>query len=344
MFKWILGIVFSLCLILAGLYGYFVRSYTTAEPPESGQLKLDSLVVNKLERTFTYYLPEQLGEQPALVFVLHGSMGSGEDIRWQTAYGFEHLAQTENLIPVYPNGFENHWNDCRASANYSANTQNINDPAFFKAMVAYFRQHYDIDDQRVFATGLSNGGHMSYRLALEVPELVRAIAPMAASLPVKNNNDCGVRGKPVSVALFNGTNDPINPYGGGLVELMGDSSRGSVQSSDQTMDYWRVLAGIPSQPSRQWQVTTEKKPGPVAQVTEWSANGEVMRLYKLLDSGHVVPSSQVHFGRLFGGDAPQIEAADEIWGFFNSLEKKREPSSAPVVPPEEGSEQLAGRH
>lgn len=342
MFKWILGVLFSLCLILAGLYGYFVRSYTTAEPPESGQLKFDSLPVNKLERTFTYYLPEQLDELPALVFVLHGSMSSSEDIRWQTAYGFERLAQTENFIPVYPNGFENHWNDCRASANYSANTQKINDPEFFKAMVAYFKQHYGIDDQKVYATGLSNGGHMSYRLALEVPELVRAIAPMAASLPVADNNDCGVRGKPVSVAIFNGTNDPINPYEGGLVELMGDSSRGSVQSSEQTMDYWRVLAGIPSLPTRQWQVASDKKPGPVAEVSEWSANGEVMRLYKLVNSGHVVPSSQVHFGRLFGGNAPEIEAADEVWEFFKSLEEKREPSAPPATPPDEDNDRLAG--
>ncbi|WP_439135721.1 alpha/beta hydrolase family esterase [Pseudomaricurvus sp.] len=319
MFKWILGILLSLGLVLAGLYGYFIRAYTTAEPPESGQLQRDSLMVSKLDRSFSFYLPETLGEKPALVFVLHGSMGHGDDIRWQTAYGFERLAQTENFIPVYPDGFEHHWNDCRASASYSANTQNINDPAFFAAMVAYFKQRHAIDEQRVFVTGLSNGGHMAYRLALETPELIRAIAPIAASMPVNENNDCGASGKPMSVAVFNGTNDPINPYEGGLVELMGDSSRGSVLSSEQTIRYWRNLAGVPFEPARQWQVARKHSSEPAAEVTEWLANGETVRLYKLWNSGHVVPSPQVHFGRLFGGNAPEIEAADEIWGFFNGL-------------------------
>ncbi|GAB3105217.1 hypothetical protein G8770_13275 [Aestuariicella hydrocarbonica] len=316
MVKWVAVVLVSLVLVGAGLYGYYIHSYSRVEPPSAGVLKRDSLTVDGLERTFSYYLPNHLGARPALVFVLHGSQGRGEDIRWQTAFGFERLAETENFIAVYPNGFEHHWNDCRASASYSANTQNINDPAFFTAMVSYFSELYDIDEQRVFATGLSNGGHMAYRLAMEIPDRIRAVAPIAANLPVPENNDCRASGQPVSVAVFNGTNDPINPYDGGLVEIMGDSSRGEVLSSDDTVAYWRHLAEAPAHPTKRWQVMRGNTNEVAADVREWSSGDTSLRLYQLFNSGHVVPSAQVHYGRLFGGNMPDIEAADEIWGFF----------------------------
>lgn len=321
--KWIVGALLGLFLLAMGLYGYFLRTYTTAVPPTGGNLRHGTLEVDNLRRSFSFYLPDQLPEESALVFVLHGSLERGKDIRWKTAYGFDRLAESDHFIPVYPDGFERHWNDCRASASYAANKQNVDDPAFFAAMVSYFEQRYKINPEQVFATGFSNGAQMVYRLALETPELVKAIAPISANLPISENNDCEARGAPVSIAVFNGTNDTINPYGGGLVEILGDRSRGIVLSSDQTLAYWRGLAGGPPKPEKFWQVKRPDSDVLAAEVTQWSSNAggrtELLRLYKLLNSGHVVPSAKVHFGHLLGGNMPAIEAADEIWGFFKKV-------------------------
>ena len=161
-----------------------------------------------------------------------------------TAFAFERIAQAEGAIVVYPQGFEKHWNDCRGSADYAANTRNIDDPAFFEAMIGWFERELGADRGRVLATGLSNGGQMAYRLGLERPDLVLAIAPMAAGLPAPATRDCRESGKPVATAIFNGTEDPVNPFAGGLVSIFGNTSRGEVLSSQATARYWAAARGL----------------------------------------------------------------------------------------------------
>ncbi len=327
MWKWLLATLALLVLVASAAYGYYIRSYTTAEPPV-GALKQAVLDIDGIRRDYSYYLAPELQDKPALVFVLHGSRSNREQIRWQTAYGFDHLAGPENFIPVYPNGFENHWNDCRGSASYSANTLDINDLQFFKAMIDEFEDRFDIDRRKVYATGFSNGGHMAFKLALEMPDQIAAIAPIAANLPVDSNLDCRKSGQPVSVALFNGTRDPINPYDGGLVELFGDRSRGEVLSSDDTIAYWRALAGLGQDPYRHWQVAPIVVGGAEAEVTEWRGGATQIRRYKLIGSGHVIPSAKVHFGALFGGNMPAVEGAREIWDFFVNTQQWAEPDAS----------------
>ncbi len=309
-----LGIASALVItILLGLYGYFVHSYSKVSPPEAGTIKHQSLNIDGLQRSFQYYLPEAHPTSASLLFVLHGSMGSSDGIRWQTAYEFERLAAKENIIVVYPDGFENHWNDCRSSASYSANTNNIDDIAFFKSMINYFSTNFHIDTSAVFATGLSNGGHMAYKLGLTMPESFKAIAPVIANIPVTENLDCTAKGKPLSVAIFNGKQDPINPFEGGKVVLFGNDSRGSVLSSEQSIHYWATLA---SDALPQGVSTTI---GNNSTLQTWEIGEYQFRLYHLEDSGHVFPSSQVRFGRLMGPNNSGVEASKAIWEFFSSV-------------------------
>ena len=142
-------------------------------------------------------------------------------------YGFDVLAERHGFVAVYPDGYQRHWNDCRGSANYAANTEDIDDVGFLRALVQQMVEEQGVDPERVFATGLSNGGQMAYRLGLEAPELVAGIAAMAANLPVASNLDCMPSGEPVAAMVMNGTADPVNPYEGGLVEIFGNTSRGA---------------------------------------------------------------------------------------------------------------------
>lgn len=320
MLKWIGAIVLSACVLVVGAYRYYLYSHTSAHPPTTGELKQQTVDIDGLTRSFEYFVPSNLRKAPSLVFVLHGSRGDGPAARWQTAYRFDALAETENFIPVYPDGFENHWNDCRKSANYSANTNNIDDPAFISAMIQYFSQHYGIAPAHVYATGFSNGGHLAYRLAMELPGTLAAIAPIAASLPIAENLDCTQSHYPLSVALFNGINDPVNPYQGGLVELFGDSSRGTVMSSADTALYWRRLAKLDQTTSTDRSIASQSHAGAAIDVNQWASKQHQIRLYTLHDGGHVVPSPQVHFGALLGGNVTELEAADEIWAFFKSTQ------------------------
>ena len=75
---------------------------------------------------------------------------------------------------------------------------------------------------------------MVYKLAYEIPNSTFLHAPLVANLPIKNNNDCDISEVEVNMAIFNGTNDQINPYNGGLVSLLGNDSRGEVLSSEES--------------------------------------------------------------------------------------------------------------
>jgi polyhydroxybutyrate depolymerase len=301
-----------LVAIVVGLYGYFIHSYSRVSPPSAGEIKHHSLIAADIERHFQYYIPSQHKPAAALVFALHGSLGDGNGMRQQTGYGFEYIAEQDNVIVVYPDGFDKHWNDCRASASYTANTLNIDDTAFFQGMIEYFASHYQIDTNAVFATGVSNGGHMTYKLGLTMPESFTAIAPIIANMPVAENLDCEPQNRPISVAILNGLLDPINPFDGGKVVLFGNDSRGTVLSSSESLLYWLQLASdTPPEP-------TISLLGNSAKLESWETNGYQFKLFHLTDSGHVIASSKVRFGRLMGPNNSGVEAVDEIWSFFKA--------------------------
>src|SRR5260370_2217951 len=104
-----------------------------------------------------------------------------------------------------------------------------------------------VDMKRFFAGGWSNGAHLAYRLALEYPEDFAGVAVISASVPVKENLDCGQVDKPIPVMIVNGTADPINPFRGGMVNL-GGAKLGNVLSSEDTATYWAKLLGVTAAP------------------------------------------------------------------------------------------------
>jgi polyhydroxybutyrate depolymerase len=269
-------------------------------------------------RTWRAYLPAERVASPALVFVLHGSGGDWAQARGSYGYDFDVLAETEGFIPIYPDGFEKHWNDCRKAGPYAANTLDVDDVGFFRALTARFASEHGADRTRVFATGISNGGQLALRLALEAPDLVRAVAPVAASLPAERNMDCRPAGRPVSVLLMNGTADPMNPFDGGDVALYGlVGNRGAVLSSAESADYFRDVAGHDGAAEQTVLPDLDPGDGSTVEVTRWRAPGrKSVALYAVRNGGHNAPHPELTIPRLFGPTNHDIHAAQEIWRFF----------------------------
>lgn len=331
-FKWIAVGVLVLIVIIAALFFHYLYVPSPKEPDLAGALGQHSVELNGKSRTFGWYKPKHINDGAALVFVLHGSKGSGKRMRSATAYEFDQLADKLGFIVVYPDGYQQHWNDCRRSADYAANIENIDDVMFFKTMIDFFSEEYAINQDRIFVTGMSNGGHMAYRLALESPELFMAFAPIAANLPVNDNLDCDKSGDAVSMAIFNGTDDAINPYNGGLVSVGGNSSRGEVMSTEDTVQYWLGLADIqkPALSTRYPEIDGL----PHTWVTEqrWTSDkGKQVRLYTLVGSGHVIPSKITRFPRILGERAGDISAPEQIINFFMGLSKVNQVPYSPQV-------------
>lgn len=321
MLKWIAVIVGTLVLVCAGLVALFFVSFDVPQPPLEGELREAGVEAGGLHWEFRYYLARELPIGAPIVFVLHGSGMSGPQVRAVYGYRFDLLADRYGFLPVYPTGFDNHWNDCRDAADYQANVQDVDDIAFFRAMVDYLVAHHGADRARVLVTGLSNGGQMAYRLALEAPELVTAIAPIAASLPVWDETDCRPGSESVAVAIMNGTDDPVNPYNGGLVSILGNDSRGTVMSSWQTAEYFAGLAGHHGIAETIALPDRNPDDSSTIKLTIWRSPGlDEVRHYAIVGGGHTVPSSTPTMPAILVGPTnADIEAADEIWRFFQQV-------------------------
>jgi polyhydroxybutyrate depolymerase len=190
-----------------------------------------SLVPGGRERTFIEYVPKTLKPGAPLLFVLHPSGGDAAGMRAYSKYEFDELADKHGFLVVYPDGFENTWNDCRGGSPFSSKRLKIDDSSFIEALLNHEVTVHAIDRKRVFAAGWSNGAQLAYRLALEHPEDFAGVATISASLPMKKNLDCGQVDKPIPLLIVNGTADPINPYRGGMVNL-GGAKLGNVLSSE----------------------------------------------------------------------------------------------------------------
>jgi polyhydroxybutyrate depolymerase len=289
-------------------------------PMLAGKIERGSLQQGGRTRSWIAYLPAKPAAHPALVIALHSSMGTGEQARAGYGYDFDLLADQHGFIAVYPQGYEGHWNDCKVMGPYSAKRENIDDVGFLHALVDRLVRDHNADRDRVYVTGISNGGSMTLCLALETPEFARAYAAVVASVPTPGNMAVKPKNQPVSMLIMNGTDDPINPWQGGDVVLWPVlANRGPVLSAQASVDYFRKLAGLEGAP----QLTRfpDRDPGDGSTVVRslWSAPGKhSVALYAIRGGGHTVPHPAMHGRRLLGNSNRDIHAADEIWEFFQS--------------------------
>ena len=315
-------------IILAGLLAllaagamlaawWYLYTDDVQAPDLPGHMTSDSLQHDGLNRSWQAYIPASLSAPAPVVMILHGSRGSGQRMLEGTRYGFNIAAERHGFIPVYPDGFEQHWNDCRAGAAYTANLRDIDDVGFIRAMVEKLATQHDVDRSRIYVAGMSNGGQMAYRMGFEAPDLVAGIAAIAANLPVDDNLDCERAARPVATLVVNGTADPVNPYAGGVVTVGGDSSRGLVRSAADTARYWAELAGYAGKGA--FAVWPERSADDSTSVesTLWSAAGkQPVQLLTVVGGGHTIPHPVFRLPRILGPTSHEFEAAEVIWEFF----------------------------
>lgn len=312
------GFALALAAGLGLALSYGIYFQLAPEPSLGGELRERVVQWDGRERHYTFYLPPERAQGPPLLFVFHGSGGSAAQSRAMYGYAFDELADEQGFIVVYPEGYEQHYNGCRKAGPYAANALQVDDVGFMRLLVEQFTEEFGIDTRAVFATGVSNGGQMALRLALEAPDLVAAVAPVATSLPTAGNMDCRYSGIPVPFLLMNGTDDPMNPYHGGTVALYGLlGDRGEVISSRETALYWAGLAGLQGEPMRRELPDVVEADNSRVSVDSWFEPGKpAVSLYTIEGGGHNAPHPHIRLPRLLGGTNNDIVAAREIWRFF----------------------------
>jgi len=177
-----------------------------------------------VERTYHIHLPQaaQSGRTLPLVLVFHGGGGTGMGAA--RLYGFNQLAEAQGFAVIYPEGRDRRWNDGRGATDGQwLNTVLVDDVGFVSALIDHLADTLPIDPRRVYATGMSNGGILSHRLACELSGKIAAIAPVAGTIAAPEAPRCALKA-PVSVVEFHGTEDRFVPYGGG--EILRQPERG----------------------------------------------------------------------------------------------------------------------
>src|SRR5258707_5285569 len=152
----------------------FVATAVAAEP--MGEATRHVSTVRGRERTFIEYVPKTLKPGAPLLFVLHPSGGDAASMRQYSNYEFDELADKHGFLVVYPDGFDNTWNDCRDGSPFSSKRLKIDDAGFITSLLNHEVTAHAVDKKRVFAAGWSNGAQLAYRLALEYPEDFAGVA------------------------------------------------------------------------------------------------------------------------------------------------------------------------
>ncbi len=188
-----------------------------------------SFTYDGLEREYIIYLPTGYtpGVQMPLLLGLHGLGDTPSNFQ---NVGFNSIADAEGFIPVYPAAqgsfLGNAWNSGTPL------NPDIDDVGFISALIDSMAVNYNIDADRVYSTGYSMGGIMSYRLACELSDKIAAIASGSGLLAAGVADNCNpVRNMPV--LHVHGTDDPTVPYAG--------SALYNLKSVDETIDHWLTL-------------------------------------------------------------------------------------------------------
>ncbi len=278
--------------------------------------QIDSIQHGGLERTFLMHLPPSYdGSNISLVVAMHGGFGSAE--QFETSSRLSLKADASGFAVVYPEGARSRigirtWN-AGGCCGFASDNQ-IDDVGFISVLLDTLLAKYAIDPQRVFATGMSNGGMMAYRLACELSDRIAAIAPVAATLAA---TDCEpARAMPtIHLHSFLDTNVP---YDGGLGSGPSGFDHPSLDSVFTAWANHNGCASLADTVHNDTDYVQLKWPGCDAAAD--------LELYLTHDGGHSWPGGQRGF---IGADPPSevIDANELMWEFFKTHPLPGEPTN-----------------
>jgi polyhydroxybutyrate depolymerase len=274
------------------------------------------------DRTLTLVRPDAAAPAPrnwrgrALLIVLHGSNQNGEGVRAFSANGFDRFAESGAAVVAYPDGVARHWNDARASIDFTTRKLGVDDVEFLAVLMERMARIDGIDRTRVYLAGFSNGAAMTIRMILQRPELLAGAAIIAATLPAPANLlPISAPPRSLPVVLFHGTSDPLVPYEGGMASLWGLKPRGVGLSAPSTAAFFAERNGITAQPTRELlPAVTESEP--TVELTAYRESGHPeVRLYTVHGGGHVIPGPH-RAPVVMGHSTRELVAAEVIGEFF----------------------------
>jgi polyhydroxybutyrate depolymerase len=251
-------------------------------------------------RTFVVHVPPayDASKPTPLVFNFHGYRMNPKLEEWLTSMSA--TADAAGFVLVYPEGTGSPLGFNAGGCCGDAKDDNVDDVGFTRAMLDHLEADLCVDPQRVFATGMSNGGFMSHRLACDLSDRIAAVAPVSG---VDATATCSPT-RPVSVLDFHGVDDPTVAY-------TGNTKRGWPSVND-SINGWAARDGCTG-PTQVTSITDD-----VHCVTHTQCrDGAEVALCMVLDGGHTWPGGKdIPFFLGQGKTTHAIDANAMIWEFF----------------------------
>ena len=262
-----------------------------------------SITHDGIERDYILYVPEIYDGSTAVPLVLNFH-GFGSGASQQMFYGdFRDIADTEGFLLVHPEGTtligNQFWN-----VGFPGLSSTIDDVGFTEALIDELATLYTIDLDRVYATGMSNGGFMSFLLACQLSEKIAAVASVTGSLTQDTFDDCNAQ-LPTPVLQIHGTEDDVVSYNENNLSL----------PIPDVISYWVDHNNCETTPTTSTLPDVDVSDGSTIEysVYEDGDNGITTEHMKVIGGGHTWPGSILNSA----GTNQDIDASMEIWLFFS---------------------------
>jgi polyhydroxybutyrate depolymerase len=265
---------------------------------------------NNETRQYAVFLPASYTAASTLPMVIN-MHGYTSDVQSQIFYsGFNGVANTANVIVVYPQGLH------RTLANGTSGTHwnshfltDVDDLGFIDTLIDYMYTDYHVDLSRVYATGMSNGGFMSYMLACELSDRIAAMASVTGAMTYLHFPNCAPS-HATPVMQIHGTSDGTVLFNGGP---------GFHPSIDSVVNWWKVYNNCQSTTTTNLPNTntTDNTTASLTVHSQCTDNVEV-HYYVVQDGGHTWPGA-IPIASL-GNTNQDFNATQKIWEFFSQYQ------------------------
>lgn len=285
---------------------------------------VQKLIVDQRSRTYLVHVPRKYDPTVStpIVLIFHGAFANGAVTVPFT--GLNGKSEEAGFIAVYPNGtgvgeFYT-WNAGGVEGKWAE--RRPDDVKFVAMLLEDLQKKVNVDPKRIYATGMSNGGMMCYRLAAELSDKIAAIAPVAGTMAIAT----ATPQRPVPLMHFHGTKDTIVPF-------LGPDRRVpqflTFKSVPETIEIWRRLDKA-TEKETVIELMDASDDGTRVRQHKYSpsAGGAEVNLIEIVGGGHTWPGGRLRLD-LLGITTQDISANDLMWSFFERHQLPNEGEQAP---------------
>ena len=265
-----------------------------------------SMIHDGIQRDYILYIPAIYDGNTDVPLILNFH-GFGSNANQQLVYGdFRDIADKEGFLLVHPEGTllngNQHWNV--GSFTIGSTTDDV---SFTEALIDELANQYAINLDRVYATGMSNGGYMSFLLACQLSEKIAAVASVTGSMTPETYNACNAQ-HPTPILQIHGTGDSTVPYNGDTW----------TRSIEDVISYWANYNNCETNPTTTALADIDPSDGSTVEHIVYidGDNGLTTEHMKVIGGGHTWPGSAFNFP----GTNYDINASMEIWQFFSRFD------------------------